>query len=288
MKILSYKILIGAVAVIWQLTAPFASPGATANVTVNNTLSGGFVPATTSINLGDTVLWTWPSGSIFHNVTSTSVPQVWPASATLSGPATFAYTFTNAGTFPYDCSVHLFTGSIVVKASILPPSVSITNPIPNTVFSEPADITVRATAGDPNIGGTVTNVQFLVGTTVLTNETSLPFATAVTGLNANTYTFSAVAKNNAGLSATNTVTVSVVTPIPLVLGAPTPLSTTSFQFNYSANIGLRYIIQQSADLTSPIWVTIATNTAASNPALFTDPQATNSPSFYRVGRLPNP
>ena len=143
-------------------------------------------------------------------------------------------------------------------------------------------------ASDPNNGGSVTNVQFLVGTTVFTNETAAPFAATATGLNANSYTFTAVANNNPGLSATNTVAVSVVTPVPLVLGAPTPLSTTRFQFNYSANVGLRYIIQQCADLGSPIWVTIATNTAASNPAVLTDPQATNNPGFYRVGRLPNP
>jgi plastocyanin len=287
MKTSSKKILIGAVAAVACLAAPLATFGATANVTVNN-VPTGFVPATTSINVGDTVLWTWPSGSIFHNVTSTSVPQAWTASATLSGPATFSNSFTTAGTFPYECSIHLFTGSIIVAAAALPPTVSITNPAPGAVFSEPADVTIQATASDPNSGGAVTNVQFLVGANVLSNETAAPFAATATGLTASGYTFSAVARNKAGLSATNSVSVSVVTPVPLIVGAPTPLSSTSFQFNYSANVGLRYIIQESADLTSPGWVTIATNTVASNPAVFTDTQATNNPGFYRVGRLPNP
>jgi plastocyanin len=269
------------------LAGPLSSFGATANVTVNN-VPTGFVPATTSINVGDTVLWTWPSGSNFHNVTSTSAPQAWPASATLNGPATFSVTFTTNGTFPYICTVHGFTGSVIVTAAALPPSISITNPAPGAVFSEPANVTIQATASDPNSGGAVTNVQFLVGASVLSNETAAPFAATATGLTASGYTLSAVARNKAGLSATNSVSVSVVTPVPVVLGVPTPMSSTSFQFNYSANVGLRYIIQQSADLTSPGWVTIATNTAASNPAVFTDTQATNNPGFYRVGRLPNP
>jgi plastocyanin len=285
MKNPSYEIIISAAAAVLILAAPLSTFGATANVSVINF---AFSPATTNINVGDTVLWTWPSGSNFHNVTSTSVPQAWPASATLNGPATFSTTFTTNGTFPYECTIHLFTGQIIVAAPALPPTVSITNPAPGAVFSEPADVTIQATASDPNSGGAVTNVQFLVGANVLSNETAAPFVATATGLAAGGYTFSAVAKNDSGLSATNSVSVSVVTPVPVVLGAAAPLSSTSFRFNYSANVGLRYIIQESADLTSPGWTTIATNTAASNPEVFTDTQATNNPGFYRVGRLPNP
>jgi plastocyanin len=287
MKITLHKIKIGAIAAVMCLAASRAAFGATANVTVNN-LPTGFVPASTSINVGDSVVWTWPSGSVAHNVHSTSGVPAWPASAILNGPATFTNMFTTSGSFPYNCTVHGFTGTINVAAAALPPSVSITNPAPGAVFSEPADVTIQATASDPNSGGAVTNVQFLAGASVLTNETAAPFAVTATGLTASAYTFSAVAMNKSGLKATNKVSVSVVTPVPLMVGAPTPLTSTSFQFNYSANVGLHYIIQQSTDLTSPGWVTIATNTAASNPEVFTDTQATNNPAFYRVGRLPNP
>ena len=58
MKIQSCKILIVAVAAVLRLAAPHSSLGATANVTVNNAISGGFVPAVTNINVGDTVVWT--------------------------------------------------------------------------------------------------------------------------------------------------------------------------------------------------------------------------------------
>lgn len=276
-----------AVATALSLVAPLSGFGATANVTVNNSPTG-FVPATVNINAGDRVIWTWPSGSNFHNVTSTSVPQAWTASATLNGPASFTNTFNTAGSFPYECTIHLFTGTINVAAVALPPSVSITNPVSNAVFSEPANITIQATASDPNSNGAVTNVQFLVGANVLTNDTTAPFAVTATGLAAGGYTFSAVASDKAGLTATNSVSISVVTPIPLTLSNSMPLSPTGFQFNYSANVGLHYIIQESTDLTSSSWTSIATNTATSNPMTFTDTQATNNPAFYRVGRLPNP
>jgi plastocyanin len=270
------------------LAVSLPGSAATAFVTVNNTLSGGFVPATANINQGDRVIWTWPSGSTFHNVTSTSVPQAWPASATLSGPATFTNTFDTAGSFPYECTIHLFTGSINVAPANTPPSVSITNPAPGAVFSEPADVKIQAIAGDPDSGGSVTNVQFRLDAAILTNETAAPFVAIAGGLAAGGYSLSAVATDNFGAKTTNTVSISVVTPVALELDAAQQISATAFQFNYSANAGLSYIVQRATQLTPPDWVTLVTNKAAGNPEVFTDLQATNNPGFYRVERLPNP
>jgi plastocyanin len=167
-----------------------------------------------------------------------------------------------------------------------PPSVTITNPASGTVLSEPANVTIQASAMDTD--GTVTNVQFLVGSTVLTNETAAPFFALTNNLAAGSYTFFAVATDNAGLTATNAVTISIVTPMQVALGAPTQLSSTNFQFSYSADVGLTYVIQLSTDLTSPDWIGISTNIATSNPMIFMDSNATNNPGFYRVELLPNP
>jgi hypothetical protein len=173
--------------------------------------------------------------------------------------------------------------SITVDA---PPTVTITNPASGTVFAAPANVTIQASAADTD--GTVTNVQFLVGTTVLTNEAAAPFSALTNNLAAGSYIFSAVVADNAGLTATNAVTVSVVTPVQVTLGTPTQLSSTNFQFSYSADVGLTYIIQRSTDLTLPDWITIFTNVATSNPMTFVDLNATNNPGFYRVGLMPNP
>ena len=266
------------------LVAPGSSSGATANVTVNNAVpvNGGFVPATTNINIGDTVVWTWPFNSNFHNTTSDD--GLWE-SPTLNGPATYSYTFTSAGSFPYTCSIHYFTGTINVIGPNQPPSVTLTNPADGTVFSEPANVTLQASATDD---GTVTNVQFLVGTTVLADQAVAPFSAVAGSLPAGSYTLSALASDNFGLMTTNAVNITVVTPLPLALVAPRPLAPARFQFSYSANVGLSYVVQQSTNLGAPDWVGLLTNQATANPMTFVDSNAVANPGFYRVIRLPNP
>ncbi|HXJ61805.1 MAG TPA: hypothetical protein VNU68_34625 [Verrucomicrobiae bacterium] len=83
----------------------------------------------------------------------------------------------------------------------------------------------------------------------------------------------------------NDVTLTVVTPVPIVLGAVQRFDTQSV-FSYSADVGLRYAVERSATLTN--WTTIRSDTANVNPMTFTDTAATNRMNFYRVRRLPNP
>jgi chitinase len=134
----------------------------------------------------------------------------------------------------------------------------------------------------------VTNVQFLIGSTVLTNEAAAPFSAVTNNLASGSYTLSAVASDNNGIKATNTATISVVTPVPVSISSPLRPSPTNFQFSYAANAGLRYVVQRSTNLLSTNWFTLATNTAAGNPVNFADTNATANPGFYRVGRLLNP
>jgi len=84
----------------------------------------------------------------------------------------------------------------------------------------------------------------------------------------------------------NDVTLTVVTPVPIVLGGVQRSFGTQFVFSYSADVGLRYAVERSATLSN--WTTIWSNTANVNPMTFTDTAATNRMNFYRVRRLPNP
>jgi len=277
-------------------THPLSALGAIANVSVVNYQ---FIPDTTNINAGDTVIWTWGTDSFQHNVVSLSTPYAWLFPNTggtpdnqnnfnlKSDPFVFTNTFTTAGSFPYQCTAHGFigmAGTIHVAAGNVPPSVTITNPVSGTVLAAPANVTIQASATDD---GTVTNVQFLIGTTVLTNQSVAPFFAVSNNLAAGSYTLSAIASDNLGVTATNTISLGVVTPLALTISAPQLLAA-SFQFNYAVNTGLTYIVQRSTSLAAPNWVSIVTNTASSNPVVFVDTQATNTPGFYRVGRLPNP
>jgi uncharacterized protein (DUF2141 family) len=152
------------------------------------------------------------------------------------------------------------------------------------VFAAPASFTLTAKASDSD--GSVTNVEFLQGASVLGNIESPPYSVSVGNLSAGTYAFSAVASDNGDSKATNTLTISVVTPGPINLSAPQRPSPTSFQFSYSATIGLSYVVQRSLDLTH--WAALSTNTATANSVAFTDQNAVGNLWFYRVGLLPNP
>ncbi len=165
-----------------------------------------------------------------------------------------------------------------------PPSVTITNPIDGASFAAPATVTIQAAVTDA--GNNVTNVQFFQGTASLGNVTSGPYGVTVNNLGAGDYAFSAVATDNGGLSATNAITLHVVTPVPIVLSNLQQTSPTSFQFTYSATVGLRYVVERSGSLTT--FTPMSTNTAASNPVTFLDNAALGTMEFYRVGLLPNP
>jgi len=267
------------------LTRALAGFAATTNVTVAPGGSLTFSPAVVHIHTGDRVIWTWTAGGhTSTSGTSCTANGLWNSSG-----LAFTNTFNSTGTFAYFCVPHCslgMTGAVVVTAAALPPTVSITNPVNGATFSALASFTLAATASSSS--GTITNVQFFQGATSLGNVTSSPYSVPVSSLTAADYTFSAVASDNAGLTATNSITIHVVTPVSIVLSAPQFLPPADFRFNYTANSGLTYIVQRSTNLDAGNWMTLGTNQAGGNPVLFDDTNAAGSPAFYRVGRLPNP
>ena len=251
--------------------------GVDANISIINF---AFTPNNVSINVNDSVTWTWVGSP--H--TTTSDTGLWDSGIFGTGH-TFARTFTSVGSFPFHCTVHPFmTGTIVVQAAKVEPAVAFTSPGNGSVFAAPASFTLNAKASVSN--GTVTNVQFLQGSSVLGHSVAPPFSASVSNLPAGTYTFSAVATDDGGGSATNTLTLSVVTPGPINLGAPRLLPPASLQFSYSATVGLSYVVQRSPDLTH--WAALSTNTATTSLVVFTDQNPSGNLLFYRVGLSPNP
>jgi len=255
---------------------------------VNITAGFAFDPSTVAINVNDSVKWTWQSSP--HSTTSGSFPT--PSGLWDSGLHSAGFTFTNvfrsSGNFPYFCSQHSFMiGSVTVSAGNQPPLVAITNPVSGATFSAPWTSTMQATASDPNPGGSVTKVEFFNNSTLLGSVASSPFNLTVSNLPAANYALTAVATDNLGATNTSaTVTVSVVTPVSIVVSDPQQLPPTEFRFTYTANAGLRYAVERSAILTN--FVRLLTNTATGSSVTFTDSAAGGSQNFYRVGRLPNP
>lgn len=91
-----------------------------------------------------------------------------------------------------------------------PPSVSITAPLNNARLSAPASITINATAADTD--GTVANVQFYNGTTLLGSDNTAPYSFSWTNVAAGTYTITAKATDNAG-AATTSAAVNVIVSV---------------------------------------------------------------------------
>lgn len=253
------------------------------NVTIYSSFYGGyFDPPNVAINVNDSVKWTWAG----NNHSTTSDTFIWD-SLPQNMPYTFTWMFPNSGNFPYSCSVHYFQGSVnVASAGNIPPSVTITNPADGTVFSAPADVRITATTADGS--GNVTNVEFFQGTTSLTNQTTGPYTVVASALAAGSYSFSAVATDSLGDTGTNKVSISVVTPVAILLSNPLWLSGGQFRFDYTANAGLRYVVQRSSSLSLSSFIPLSTNTAAGSSVTFTDSAAGPGLNFYRVARLPNP
>jgi plastocyanin len=250
-----------------------------------------FSPAVVNINTGDQVIWTWAAGN--HSSTSGTngvASGLW-GSGVLPLNSKFTNTFSTAGNYRYYCSVHFgspffMTGAVMVASANLPPTANITNPPAGKVFAAPANVTLQASASDTD--GTVTNVQFRVGSTVLINDNAAPYSAVTNNMPAGNYTLFAIASDNNGATGTNQINISVVNPVTVLLSAPQPVPTGKFRFSYTADTGLNYIVQRSTNLVSTNWISLATNIAGSSLINFTDLNATLSREFYRVGRLPNP
>jgi len=256
----------------------FSANAATTNVTVGPGTS--YSPPVVRMGVGDTVVWNWAGAG--HSVTHAAIPRLFN-SGTLSPPATFSHRFAEAGSFRYFCTTKLHfnqTGTVVITAANLPPTVAIVTPTNGSVFAAPATFSLLATATDTD--GTVTNVAFFRDSTFLNNASASPFRAADSNVPAGTYDYSAVASDNAGDKATNQIAIRVVTPVAIRLSNPQQLSPTSFSFSYTANAGLTYVVERSEAMVQ--WQRIGTNVASAANNTFTDNAAPAGQSFYRVLR----
>jgi plastocyanin len=83
----------------------------TKTVTINGSMgSYNFAPMKVKIKKGDSVKWSWNSDQA-HNVTFSNKKH----SKTKMKLKKYKLTFHKKGTFSYMCTVHFFTGSVVVK-----------------------------------------------------------------------------------------------------------------------------------------------------------------------------
>lgn len=88
------------------------------------------------------------------------------------------------------------------------PAVTLTSPSSNAILPPAAPFTMTATASDAD--GTVSSVDFYVGTTLIARDTAAPFSATVTSLAPGSYQLKAVATDDKGATTTSSIaTVSV-------------------------------------------------------------------------------
>lgn len=264
------------------LTSSGHLPAVTNTVQIGNFF---FNPTNITINAGDYIRWTNTVSLTPHDSTRETGANTWSV-APFSGSTTFLLQFTNAGNFPYYCKQHVVTavtkhpeqtGTVSVVAINLPPSVSLTNPLNNASFRAPTNLVLQASATDD---GTVTNVQFFAGPTLLGNDTTFPYSFTLPNAAAGNYTFTARAQDNGGLSTTSAV-INVFVLTNAVLTAPARLPDGKFRFSVQGVAGQTYAAESSTNLT--VWSPFATNVAPANLFNITDSTSTNIlQRFYRT------
>ena len=88
------------------------------------------------------------------------------------------------------------------------PNVSISSPTTGATYTAPATVNIQATASDSD--GTISRVEFYRGTTLISTDTTSPYAASWANASAGTYALTARAYDNSGGSQTSTaVNVSI-------------------------------------------------------------------------------
>ena len=106
------------------------------------------------------------------------------------------------------------------------PNVSLTSPANNATFTAPASIILTADAQDTD--GTVTQVEFFQGATLVATDTAAPFSFTLTNVAAGSYSFTAKATDNLGATTTSaavSVTVNAAAAAQLYFIHPDHLNT---------------------------------------------------------------
>jgi GH35 family endo-1,4-beta-xylanase len=117
----------------------------------------------------------------------------------------------------------------------VPPTVNITAPASNSNFNAPATITISANASDSD--GTITNVQFYNGNTLLGSDATAPYTFTWSGVATGTYTITARATDNDGattISSPVTVVVNTVSTADII-GVDCGQNNTTLTFSLNAS-----------------------------------------------------
>jgi len=140
----------------------------------------------------------------------------------ISAPYSLAWPNVSAGNYALtavasDAAGNSTTSSVVNITVHVPPTISLTAPASGASYVAPASLTLSATASDSD--GTITNVAFYQGSTLLANVASAPYTYTWADVSAGAYALTAVATDDSSSSSTSSVVNVTVTNAPVVVSA---------------------------------------------------------------------
>ena len=170
---------------------------------------------------------------------------------------------------------------IIPQSQLFPtnvvPAVFITSPPNNASFLAPASFNLRATAYE--MAGPIAQVQFFANSTLLGTAGAKPYSVNVTNLAGGAYTLLAVATDNAGVSATNLVAITVSAPPSISAQAVGQNLTLSWPATGS------YVLQVTTNLTPPVaWSPAQVTTTTANGQVTATITPKGGRAFYRLSQ----
>jgi RHS repeat-associated protein len=223
-----------------SITAPTANKnfGAPATITITATATPASGTTITKVDF-------YRGGSTLIGTASSS-----PWTITWNNVAIGNYSLTAKATDSINGTRTSSAVAITVKTNVVP-SVSISSPTASTVFGSPASITINATASDTD--GTVKQVQFKSGSTVIGTDTTPPSPFSVVysptpPASSTNFSLTGIATDNSGGTKTSSAVSITVLPRPKITWS-SPANNATFP---PGNIALS---TTSVTATSPATVT---------------------------------
>jgi hypothetical protein len=162
------------------------------------------------------------------------------------------------------------------------PTVTLTAPTNNAVFTAPANIVLQATATDSD--GSVTNVAFFNGSTKLGQDTSNPYSFNWNSVPVGIYSLTAQAIDNSGATAiSSTVTITVRNPVTTFRISDVAFSENTITFSFPTENYWKYTVLSSSTLQPGSWNSLRVISGNGTPAIVSDQlQGSSFRRFYKV------
>ena len=135
----------------------------------------------------------------------------------LTAPYSFSWTNVSAGTYSLTAKATDNLGGVTTSAPVAItvnalPTISLTAPAANTVFTSPANFTITASASDSD--GSISKVEFFAGAGLLGQDTTAPYSFTMSNASHGTYVLTAKATDNNGGVTTSAAVSAIVTDAP--------------------------------------------------------------------------